>query len=225
MTTLVPSLLNSHLACYPVHNLSASLSHVYPPLAWLDFYPVVFIYPSLPSTLAPASLSFSSPAISAIFTPQSLSHTLILLSPPCFPKPRALLQSESHNDLPTCPLLSPIPTGFCVCGIAIREQTGTTFRHASCLSQSLLYPGSTFLLPLAFLPKAMHTRRVFWYSFYFFRAQGSADNLLGLFFSDAILDVYTRFESRSLEVIGCHLSYPKHRTNLLYARTGQDLLL
>lgn len=121
--------------------------------------------PPLSSTLAPASGSFFSSAIFTISTPQSLSHTLTLLSP-LFSKPRALLQSESHNDLPFCQLF-PVKFAF-VIYIAIREQTGTV------LSQSFVCPWACFpLFPLAFSAKAIHARRVFWNSFrLYFYVQG-----------------------------------------------------
>jgi len=67
------------------------------------------------------------------FSPNcNLPHSAIAVarihSPPPLPYPRAPLQFESrYNDLPSCLLPLPLPSGSCVCDTAIREQTGTGF--------------------------------------------------------------------------------------------------
>jgi hypothetical protein len=125
---------------------SASLAHVYPPSSWSVPCPVVFIYPS--SIGAPSCIpSLFSSAITSTFTPQALSHSFTLLTLLPFPRRRTPLQSEFHsNDFPFCPLASPIPSGSCVCDIAIREQTGAAFVLITLLSVSfrnLVYPSGT----------------------------------------------------------------------------------
>lgn len=137
--------------------LSASLSHVYPPSSWSVFCPVVFIYPSLNG--APLAFHhFFSPAITSTLTPQALSHTHSLLILLRFPRRRAPLQSESHsNDFPSCPLASPIPSGPCVCDIAIREQTGAAFVLITLVFlpfRNLVYPSGT--VSFAFCVEAAH---------------------------------------------------------------------
>ena len=164
MTTYVPRSLDSPCSRFLVHHFPGS-SHVYPPSSWLDLDSVVFIYPHLPSTLPLASRLFPPSAIS--LTPQSLSHTFTLASPL-----RSLTQ-ERHYSLnsiimisPPCLLPSPLPSGSCVCDMAIREQTGTGFfvRYAPSLliSQSCISTWDCLLLSFLLSAKAVHKRRAFW---------------------------------------------------------------
>lgn len=121
----------------------------------------VYISPPFPSTLAPASGSIPSSTIFTIFTPQSLSHTL----PPLFSKPRALLQSESHNDLPSCPLSSPIPLDFAFVIQKLENKSVWFF-----VMPLLIFRSHSRILGLlscfSFRSWRMqYTRRVFWNSF------------------------------------------------------------
>lgn len=168
MMACVPFVLDSRSACFLVRNFSVSLSHVCPPLSWLSLYPVVFIYPS------PIDASFCIPSLFStrnllnLHSAITFAHSRSPHSPFCFPNQGRRYSLNFHyNGFLSCPLTSHIPSGPCVCDIAIREQMGTVFllfaTLLSVLLRNLVYPsGIVFSFLSVLLAKATHKHRVFW---------------------------------------------------------------
>lgn len=137
------SLFDSRSTCFPVYFQRRCLMYTHHcrgwSSAWLCSYiPLRWARPSCISSL------FS---IHNHLNPHSASTVALIHSRPsfCFP-------DEEHHYNPnliimiSCPLAPSIPSGSCVCDIAIREQTGAAFVLITLFSVSfrnLVYPSGT----------------------------------------------------------------------------------